>query len=658
MIVDETKNIIEAEVVEDPPKENFCSISVQSIADLTPAQLIETVGMLDTITDDKELRNVKRMMLSRADELEKQGMVGNHFHEDLESALNEEIKAMKAIGKKKKKISSEAEAQPLNFTDIPINETLMSHFTTSSDNIQGVSRTPMILSAVSDNITTGEHSATIAVKTRKGWREKTYPFATISSPQKLLNLADIGAQINHSNAKHVMEFFDDMLSCNAELYDGPLYHVVASAFGWTEYGFAGYAEKIEMAGIDDLKPLVESIKPVGDLRAWVNALKPDLQNVTDSETTTVVASKLRIAVDSALASILIEPLGLQCFMVHVHGKSGAGKTVTLRICASLFGDPRNGRYFRTLNGTINSLTSLCSTLNSLPLVADEIETIRTRKGYDKAIMSLTEGIDRGRLRQNGKYMEQRTWANTTITSGESDIVTKHSMLGIHNRVISIYTDTSNPMVQDFKTVATTISSNYGLIGPLAVKYVNDNKDELIEICDEYRTLISDKYKCTGKVAAMFAGILTADYVLCNVALNSETVFPKGDGLAPLEIEEIAPYITPTNTVEQWVHAKDVIVSYVWSQQDKFLNDETKGGKFKPGCVGSFSPSTGVVKIEKSALVNLLEAKGILFDWVKSDLAEHGILIKSKDGKHYQEYSSVGSCRAYFVTLKINDLKPQ
>lgn len=62
MIVDETKNIIEAEVVEDPPKENFCSISVQSIADLTPAQLIETVGMLDTITDDKELRNVKRMI--------------------------------------------------------------------------------------------------------------------------------------------------------------------------------------------------------------------------------------------------------------------------------------------------------------------------------------------------------------------------------------------------------------------------------------------------------------------------------------------------------------------------------------------------------------------------------------------------------------------
>ena len=632
--------------IEETVETNGQELPMEAIRKADAESLYEFVDALPESGNRKDQLDLRRAILMRADVLAASDEVGANFHNDVE-------KEIEAVYKAHKKSQKEKPAEPKTLEFEPT-VNLKSHYVTGMNGIAGVTRTPLFISGMATNVTTGTALVEISYHVQGRWKKKTIPYIDITAPNKIQKLANLGIQVTAQSAKNVVEYFDDLIACNSEQYGSELHTIVTDQLGWTELGFAGFDDKIKINDEAENIELLRSVRQNGNLRDWVAPLVDNLKNIYDCNGFEK-ASVMRIIVAISLASILIGPLGLSCFIGHVYGKSGTGKSLMLKVCASLFGDPRPGKLFRTINGTVNSLSAMCASLRNLPLIADELETVRTNKGYDKFIMTLTEGIERGRKHMNGRNMRQRTWANTIIVSGESNIINKHSMLGVHNRVVSLDIGATPNAISDFKSVAEAVEANFGLVGPLFVEYVKANLEEVRCICNEARLDIARTYSCTGKVAAIFAAILTADYVFCSTVLNNPELFPEG-GIEPLEKEDLSYYIVSECEVEQWAKAKEVIADFILLNQRLFKCGDREIDSSRDGSYGKIDLATGTIKIPKSRLESILSAKGINYDDVKKDLANNGIIEKSAQDR-YQYYSILGGVKGQFVTLHLPEIVP-
>ena len=122
-------------------------------------------------------------------------------------------------------------------------------------------------------------------------------------------------------------------------------------------------------------------------------------------------------------------------MVHLWGKTGAGKSAALMVAASVWGNP-DGKLFGTMNGTLNFFQSQASMLRNIPLFLDELQTVRESDGnYDKLIMQLGVGVGRGRADRTGAAKRTVQWRNGTLCTGEEPIIRPNSGGGTVNRLL-------------------------------------------------------------------------------------------------------------------------------------------------------------------------------------------------------------------------------
>jgi len=144
-----------------------------------------------------------------------------------------------------------------------------------------------------------------------------------------------------------------------------------------------------------------------------------------------------IMMAASFSSVLVEPLGLLPFFLHIWGGTEAGKTVGLMVAASVWADPDMGEYIRTFNSTSVAQEVMAGFCNSLPICMDELQIIKDRADFDKTIYMLTEGIGRGRGAKSGGMQKTYTWRNCIITTGEMPISNPNSGGGAVNRIIEI-----------------------------------------------------------------------------------------------------------------------------------------------------------------------------------------------------------------------------
>ena len=163
---------------------------------------------------------------------------------------------------------------------------------------------------------------------------------------------------------------------------------------------------------------------------------------------------MRLLLATSLASPLIERVGALPFVFHLWGTTSFGKTVSLMVAMSVWGNPESGCLTRSMNMTQNAMARTASFLYNLPFGADELQQIRSRwDNFDNLVMYLTEGIDKGRAKAKGGIEELKTWRNCFIFTGEEPITKDNSGGGTKNRVIEV--EVTKPIYESGYTVANT-----------------------------------------------------------------------------------------------------------------------------------------------------------------------------------------------------------
>ena len=434
---------------------------------------------------------------------------------------------------------------------------------------------------------------------------------TISTKTKILQLANLGIEVNEINAKNLIEYFADLLALNEYTPIKGITHL-----GWINNDFVPYTNEYSYDGGNSYKEIFESIQEKGDYEEWKKYIK-DLRSKSKT---------IRFMMSASFGSPLVKIYNINSFIVHLWGTSGKGKTVTQMICASIWGNPTKGHLLATLNNTKVASERMLSLLNNLPCIPDELQTIKSiyKNNFSDMIYNFTEGKGRGRGTIDGGLAENTEWDNISILSGEEPITANVSSEGVKNRVIEI--EDNNEIIENGNEVVNFIKENYGWAGKDFIKILQGiDKERLYELRNNYILELNKitKYKKQSNAMSI---ILVADYIVSKYIFNEK----------PLTIEDIKEYIrNDTDEADRYI---EFIIDTANSNINNFYDTNN-----------SFPPSGQVWgKIEKTTdgkgvimyydfiptkLYQILEENNINWNSIKKKMADKGYVKQDKNGKY-------------------------
>lgn len=371
------------------------------------------------------------------------------------------------------------------------------------------------------NLETGKEKITLAFKRDGLWQELTVPKSKISTVKGITELSDFGIQVNE-NARLLIKYLSDVEMYNSDIID--MQHSTGK-LGWHRNNkiFVPYDLEIVFDGEDKFRSMIASISENGDYFEWVNLMKR-LRSSGKIEP--------RIALAASFASVLIKPLGTLPFIVDFYGQSGGGKTVTINISASVWGNPSQGEYVAGFKDTPTNIELRNDMLNNLPLILDDSKEAsqKVKDDYETLIYDLCAGKGKGRSNKDLGIAKENTWKNVCICNGENPISEYADSAGAINRVIEI--ECSEDIYDNPSYVNDTVMKNYGFAGRVFVGYLKQKSAEELnsmfkEIEDQF-----DSSDIMNKQIISISAIILAD------KLATEAIFKDGKELTYEDVKKI------------------------------------------------------------------------------------------------------------------------
>jgi putative DNA primase/helicase len=181
-------------------------------------------------------------------------------------------------------------------------------------------------------------------------------------------------------------------------------------------GTIGQETDDERIVLQGLTTTVEGYRCAGTLAEWK-------QNVA---ALCVGNTRLVLAVSMGFAATLLTPLGHEGGGVHLRGPSSEGKTTTLFMGASVWGEPARVESWRA---TCNALEGVAALHNDNLLLLDELKEIEPREAGGAAYL-LANGSGKRRGRPQGGIRPRLTWRTLFLSSGEISLAQHVEALGI------------------------------------------------------------------------------------------------------------------------------------------------------------------------------------------------------------------------------------
>lgn len=403
------------------------------------------------------------------------------------------------------------------------------------------------------NIDTGIHKVKLAFSLGKRWNSVIEDRNVISDSRSIIGLSKYGIMVNSETSKALVRYLADVEQLNYDLI--PEVSSVGR-LGWIEdYGFSPYVDDLVFDGEEEFRTRFESIQEHGRRDVWLDTVKAVRAGKTPGN---VIA---RIVLAASFASVLVKPCNCLPFFVHLWGGTETGKTVSLLLAASVWGNPEIGKYIQTFNATEVGKELGAAFCNSLPLIIDELQLVKdNRKDFDKMIYQLSEGVGRARGRKQGGLQKTPTWRNCVITTGEFPIISPNSGAGAVNRTIEIDCHAEH-LFDDPKKTATLLYNNYGFAGREFVEHLME--DDGFERVQRLQEAMQERLKTDDtmdKQTASAALILAAD------VLAEEWIFQDGIFLQP---EDISKYLVSKETVNQNGRALQYLYDFININQARF-----------------------------------------------------------------------------------------
>lgn len=482
------------------------------------------------------------------------------------------------------------------------------------------------------NVDTNTEKVKLAFYKDKKWQTVIAEKNTLASKNKILQLANTGIEVNENNAKELIIYISDLLTINTETI--PCNKAITH-LGWTENEFIPYTQDYKFDGDRSFESIFKDIKEKGDYEIWRETVKKLRQK---SET-------LHFIVASSFASVLIEILHINPFIVHLWGKSGTGKTVALIIAMSVWGNSKVGQLVKNLNSTNVGLERLSAFLNNIPFAGDELQAIKNKYiDFNELIYKLTQGEGKSRGTVDGGIAEQLKWNCAFLTTGEEPITSEYSKEGVKNRVIEI--EENNKIVENGKEVVNILVNNYGFAGK---DFINNlpSVEELQKRHTEIFNKLNEKYSSTEKQTNAISTVLLAD------ELVSKNIFFDN----PLTIEQAEKYFT--KDIDEAERIYNLIVDWLFANINKFegySNTETWGKYIATG--EENERNIQYFYINNKTLKDFLKSNNISFDGIKSKLLDKGILERNSQGRftHYTSINGKMQNLIKFNLLKENTIE--
>lgn len=145
----------------------------------------------------------------------------------------------------------------------------------------------------------------------------------------------------------------------------------------------------------------------GDIKGWQNNVGRFC----------VGNSRLVLAVSAALASVLLKSMGEECGGFNIVGPSSIGKSITLKVAASVWGNPGLNGFIKRWRSTINGLELLAASRCDSLLILDELGEIQPKDAGNVSYM-LCGGISKSRATKETTLSNSLEWRLLFLSSGE------------------------------------------------------------------------------------------------------------------------------------------------------------------------------------------------------------------------------------------------
>lgn len=240
-------------------------------------------------------------------------------------------------------------------------------------------------------------------------------------------------------------------------------------------------------------------------------------------------SYLVLALCTAFAGQLLEPLNRQGAGVHFKGKSSKGKSTAIFIACSVFGNPES--YYHTWRNTSNALEQTAFVHNDGLLALDEIGEIPNPKELGNIVYMLINGQGKGRMKKSLDLKEPSKWRLVFLSSGEKTLSElmgesgQKTKLGQEIRLINMDIDQSIYGIFDQVDFAENASKQaiqlnadlkryYGTAGKAWLEYLTSDKAkhtaEAQALIEQYSKALTDNAQGhIVRVANFFALLATA-----------------------------------------------------------------------------------------------------------------------------------------------------
>lgn len=415
------------------------------------------------------------------------------------------------------------------------------------------------------NVETKKQKIILAYKKGLDWVELPVDRSVVSSASKIIALADYGVSVTSENAKSLVRFLSELENRNM---DKIAHQISTSKLGWvSEYNvFMPYGDFISFDNEERFRATYDSIRTHGSYEEWLKLVR----SIRAGD-----RFEPKIYLAGALASVLIKKLNALPFIINLWGDSGKGKTVALKLAASVWANP-DADYMTDPKSTLTALELRMDFLNSLPVLIDDMAQVKERFNGDfsELIYFLCSGQGKARANTSLGINKQTTWSNVILTNGEHSLVAETTQGGAVNRVIDVEMD-DGYIFQNGNKVCEIIGNNYGYCGKEFVEIVQDMPEyDIRQIYDEFVKKINLEAERMGgpkeeKQVIPMAILLTADKIA------TEFIFQ--DGMY-LDFEKCVELLKGKNEVSESERAYEFIQSEVASHINNFrpINDEYRG----------------------------------------------------------------------------------
>lgn len=402
------------------------------------------------------------------------------------------------------------------------------------------------------NIDTGVVKLKLSYSENYKWKDIVVSKSILASSNKIVELSDRGVGVTTENSKTLVKYLYDLERHNyAEIPEKRC----CSRLGWIDdEGFAPYCNQIEYDGDVNLAHIFKAVKSNGSFDAWKNEILAVCSyNYVN-----------KIVMAASFTAPLIKILGINNFFLHLWADTETAKTVSMICAASVYANPRIGRYIQTFNSTNVGKEKMAEIANSLPVFFDELEIATDRLSFDREIYELSEGA--GRLRGNklGGTDKTGTWQTCFITTGEKPIISENSKGGAVNRIIELHC--TKKLIENGKETCDVIYNNYGMAGPIYIRHVERKKHLINDIYKNNYKMLESSLK-TEKQTSIGAALITA------FNLASGVLF---EGKLTLTVDEVAKFLTAKETMSVHGRAYEYLLDFISQNSNRFRTTDNNG----------------------------------------------------------------------------------